>query len=175
MKLDEKLKKIDSDIENGLKSKAADKLRRLIQEYPNEMGLWNQLAELYYDSGFLDNAGKYWILTEPREERMKKCVELYEQSVNYSGYQILQEIVFRGDSSKLPVYAQQKLSELELDSYRKMHHIPKFTPKKAVVKKNMPQKQTIFDKMLGTIFVSLMLFLGILIIVGLVTVIQSIF
>lgn len=106
--LKKKLEKIDFEVENGLKFKASDRLRNLIQENPNETQLWNKLAELYYESGFLDSAGKYWILTEPTEDRIKKCVEIYEKSVNYSGYQILQEIVFRGDKSKLSEFAQNK-------------------------------------------------------------------
>jgi len=50
---------IDFEVENGLKFKASDRLRNLIQENPNETQLWNKLAELYYESGFLDSAGKY--------------------------------------------------------------------------------------------------------------------
>ena len=74
----EKISKIDSEIKDGLKSKAADRLPNLIQENPNETELWNRLAELYYESGFLDSAGKYWILTEPTDERISKCVDIYE-------------------------------------------------------------------------------------------------
>lgn len=48
MSLKEKIAKIDSEIELGLKFKAADRLRNLIQENPNELELWNKLAELYY-------------------------------------------------------------------------------------------------------------------------------
>ncbi|WP_370687409.1 DUF6584 family protein [Fulvivirga maritima] len=36
------------------------------------MELWDKLAKLYYDSGFLDAAGKYWILTEPVSDRIEK-------------------------------------------------------------------------------------------------------
>lgn len=47
MSLKEKLEKIDFEIQNGLKFKASDRLRNLIQENPNETQLWNKLAELY--------------------------------------------------------------------------------------------------------------------------------
>jgi len=112
--LKEKLNKIDSEIENGLKFKASDRLKNLIQENPNETQLWNKLAELYYEGGFLDSAGKYWILTEPKDERITKCVEMYEKSVNYSGYQILQEITFRGDKKRLSEFAQKKNSGIRI-------------------------------------------------------------
>jgi hypothetical protein len=174
--LKQKLEKIDSEIEKGLKFKASDRLRNLIKENPNETQLWNKLAELYYDSGFLDSAGKWWILTEPTDERIKRCVEIYEKSVNYSGYQILQEITFRGEKSKLSEFAQKKLSELEYDSKKKTKHIPKFSPKINKPKsKREKYKQTFNDKIGGFIFFGILIIIGILIIVGFVTAIKWIF
>jgi tetrahydromethanopterin S-methyltransferase subunit G len=174
--LKEKLEKIDSEIENGLKFKASDRLRNLIQDNPNETQLWNKLAELYYDSGFLDSAGKYWILTEPTDDRIKNCVEIYEKSVNYSGYQILQEIVFRGDKSKLSEFAQNKLAELEADSKKKADYVPKFSPKKNKRKNtNSEYKQTFKDKLGGYLIFGIIASIVILIIIGFVTVIKWIF
>ena len=175
MSLKEKLEKIDFEIENGLKSKASDRLRNLIQENPNEIQLWNKLAELYYESGFLDSAGKYWILTEPTDERIKKCVEIYEKSVNYSGYQILQEIMFRGDKSKLSEFAQNKLTELEADSKKKTGYIPKFTPKNNKQKRASKHKQSFKDKLGGYLLAGFFISIVILIIIGFATVIKWIF
>ncbi|CAM3828246.1 DUF6584 domain-containing protein [Flavobacterium gelidilacus] len=176
MNLKEKLNKIDSEIDNGLKFKATDRLRNLIQENPNEIKLWNKLAEIYYESGFLDSAGKYWILTEPTEERIKKCVEIYEKSVNYSGNQILQEIVFRGDKSKLSEFAKQKLSKLELDSEAKVNHVPKFDKKLNIKKKyKTEQKHTLKNKLYELIFFSIIAIIGILIIIGIVTIVKWLF
>ncbi|WP_437371865.1 DUF6584 family protein [Maribacter litoralis] len=176
MSLKEKLEKIDSEIENGLKFKASDRLRNLIQENPNETQLWNKLAELYYESGFLDSAGKYWILTEPTEERIKKSVEIYEKSVNHSGYQILQDIVFRGDKSKLSNYAKNKLTELESNSKEKANYVPKFLPKKNKQRaKNGSPKMTFKDKLIsysiGAVFIALVVCM----IIGIVTVIGWLF
>lgn len=171
-----KLKKIDIEIENGLKFKAANRLRNLIQENPDAIELRNKLAELYYQSGFLDAAGKYWILTEPTDDRIKKCVQIYEKSVNNSGYQILQEIVFRGDKSKLSVYAQKKLTELEYDSKEKVNHIPKFYPKNNKSKqKSAKNKSTIKDRIIEFIFFSVLISIVLLIIIGIVTVIKWLF
>ena len=176
MSLKQKLEKIDSEIEKGLKYKASDRLRNLIQENPNETQLWNKLAELYYDSGFLDSAGKWWILTQPTDERIKKCVDIYEKSVNYSGYQILQEITFRGDKSKLSEFAQKKLSELESDSKKKTKHIPEFSPRiNKPKRKSEKYKQTFNEKIGGFIFFGILIIIGILIIVGFVTAIKWIF
>lgn len=176
MSLKEKLEKIDSEVENGLKFKASDRLRNLIQENPNETQLWNKLAELYYESGFLDSAGKYWILTEPTDERIIKCVEIYEKSVNYSGYQILQEITFRGDKLKLSEFAQNKLTKLETDSKKKADYVPKFSPKtNKRKKKNSEYEETFKDKLGKLAFFSILALIGIFIIVGFVTVIKWIF
>ena len=163
--------KIDLEFKNGLRFKATNRLRSLIQENPNQMELWNTLAEYYYESGFLDAAGKYWILTEPSEERIKQCVEIYEKSVNFSGYQILQEIVFRGDKTKLSKYAQQKLTALELDSKEKMKFIPKFNPKINIKHKNN-QKHSMKEKWIEMIGPILLLIIIFLLIVGFVTVIK---
>ena len=138
--------------------------------------MWNKLAELYYESGFLDSAGKYWILTEPTDERIKKCVEIYEKSVNYSGHQILQEIVFRGEKSKLSHYAQKKLTELESDSKEKAKYVPKYNPKTNKQKKNnSDQKRTFKDRLGEIVFFSILISIGLLIVIGFVTVIQWIF
>ena len=93
MSLSKKLERIDRESKNGLKLKSADRLRNLINEHPNEMIIWKKLAELYYDSGFLDAAGRYWVLTEPTDERIQKAQEIYLESVNYSGTKILNDIL----------------------------------------------------------------------------------
>ena len=111
-----------------MKLKASDLLRNLINENPNDQNLRNTLAELYYQSGFLDAAGRYWILTEPNDEKIIESIEVYEKSVNYSGNKILQDLKFRGDKNLLSEYAQIKLSELELDSKKKTNYIPDFLP-----------------------------------------------
>lgn len=176
MNIQEKLNKIDLEFENGLRFKATNRLRNLIQENPNEIELWNRLAEYYYKSGFFDSAGKYWILTEPTEARIKMCVDIYEKSVNHSGYQILQEIVFRGDKYKLPHYAQEKLAELESDSRKKMNYIPKFNPKLNIQKNNKSaQTQSLKGKLVGVIFFSILAIIVIIIIIGFITVIKWIF
>lgn len=176
MDLKEKLDKIDFEFESGLRFKATNRLRNLIQENPNEIELWNKLAEFYYESGFLDAAGKYWILTETSEERIKKCVEIYEKSVNYSGNQILQEIVFRGDKSKLSKFAQQKLTDLELDSEKKTKYVPKYNPKQNIQKKyTTNEKQTFKDKLIGKLFFFVLILIVISIIVGLITITKWIF
>ena len=176
MNLKEKLNKIDSEIESGLKFKASDRLRNLIQENPNETQLWNKLAKLYYESGFLDATGKYWILTEPTDEEIKKCVEVYEKSVNYSGYQILQEIVFRGDKTKLSEFAQNKMAKLESDSKKKADYVPEFKPKTNKQKRIRGNSNLTFkDKLTVYPIIGVFVFLAICSIIGVVSVIKWIF
>lgn len=172
----EKLAKIEFDIKNGLKFKAADRLRNMINQYPNETELWNRLAELYYESGFLASAGKYWILTETKDERIKKSVEIYEKSVNHSGTKILQDITFRGDKTKLSEYGKNKLKELELDSKKKSNYIPKFkqiTNRKKKSQEN--EKRTFKDKLAEKLFFGVLIAIVILIIIGFSTVISWVF
>tara|TARA_R110002049_G_scaffold251142_1_gene425513 strand:+ start:135 stop:659 length:525 start_codon:yes stop_codon:yes gene_type:complete len=174
--LKEKLAKIEFDIKNGLKFKAADRLRNMINQYPNESELWNRLAELYYESGFLASAGKYWILTEPKDERIKKSVEIYEKSVNYSGTKILQDITFRGDKTKLSEYGKNKLTELELDSKKKSNYIPEFKKLTNRKKRNQQnEKRSFKDKLIEKLFFGILIAIVLLIIIGFITVINWIF
>ena len=170
MSLESKLENIEIDIQNGLKFKSADRLRNLINQYPNEQELWNRLAELYYESGFLDGAGRYWILTEPTNDRIKKSVEVYEKSVNYSGYQILQEITFRGEKDKLTEYGQKKLTELENDSSEKVSYIPKFAENlnrnERKIQKNI--ERTYKEKLIEKLIIGFLIFILISAIIGIV-------
>ena len=174
MSLEDTLQRINADISRGSKFKAADRLRNLIQQHPNNLELWNQLAELYYESGFLDAAGKYWILIEPTEERIKQCVEIYEKSVNYSGYQILNELVFKGEKSELPKYAQEKLTQLEQDSKEKKNYVPDFRirKKRREQAENSSSKDESFFKA-GCLL--LFLFVCVIIVLGVITLFKMIF
>lgn len=176
MELAEKLEKIEKEIEKGLKFKSADRLRNLINEYPNKIEIWERLAELYFEGGFFDAAGRYWILTEPKESRIKNCVEIYEKSVGNSGTQILNEITFRGDKEKLSEYAKKKLTELENDSKKKSNYIPKFSPKlNKSQKKNSQRNQTLTEKIIQYILIALVIITPILAIIGFIKVIEWIF
>ncbi|KGO93459.1 DUF6584 family protein [Flavobacterium subsaxonicum] len=166
MDLQNKLDIIDIEIAKGLKQRAADRLRNLQGHYPDELIIWYKLAELYYESGFLDAAGKYWILAEPTEERIKKCVEIYEKSVNYSGNQILKELVFRGDKSKLPVYAQHKIEALEINSKSKVGTVPTYTRKHFKTKSLPKGKYTLRQNITEKLIIAIVIFIIISILLG---------
>ena len=135
-------KKIDFNIENGLRFRAAIQLGSLIANNPNNLELRDQLANLYYQAGFYDAAGKFWILNASKEPHVQKCVELYEKSVNYSGYTILQDIKFKGDKALLNEFAQNKLKQLEADSLEKVKHIPTFIKEKKEEPQEVGQSST---------------------------------
>lgn len=126
------ISKITADIESGLKFKAANQLRNLINIHPNEMELRDKLANLYYDAGFFDAAGKYWILKDSMADHVRKCVAKYEGTVNYSARQILFDLKFRGDKELLSDYAKKKLIALEEESMQKSGYVPNFTPKERI-------------------------------------------
>lgn len=113
MGLQNTLVSIEVDVEKGLKYKATQRLRSLITTYPNDLSLRERLAELYYQSGFLDMAGLYWFLTEPTDERIQLAVSVYESSVSHSSQKILADIKYRGHRNQLSDYGLQKLTQLE--------------------------------------------------------------
>lgn len=119
MYLNNQLKLAEHEITKGLKLKAANRLRNVINTYPDNMEARNALAQLYYEAGFYDAAGLFWMLTEPTSEQIKECTAIYEATVNHSAIQILKDIKYRGDKSGLPYYAIQKLNALEETMRRK--------------------------------------------------------
>jgi len=149
-----KLNKIENDIELGLKYKAADRLRNMINSHPDDMELWNKLAELYYDAGFFDAAGKYWIFNNSNDPKVVKCVEPYEASVNHSGSQILKEITYRGDRTNLTNYAREKLEALEKDSIEKTENIPTFKQWNENINAKKARKNNSLGCVIASIFVS---------------------
>ncbi len=104
-------------------------MRNLINENPNDFSLREKLAEIYFQSGFYDRAGLFWMLTEPRTENIKKCQEIYLSTVNNSGNKILQDFQFRGDENMLNEYAKTKLHNFQTDSFEKTGNVPIFKEK----------------------------------------------
>ncbi len=121
--------RIDQDLKEGKKKKACDRLRNLINQFPDDLSLRKKLGQIYYNAGFLDEAGKFWILTEPENDEMKNAVALYRETLSNSGNAILKDIVFRGNKAQLNEYAMNVFAELEKDSLKKTKHIPDFKPK----------------------------------------------
>lgn len=121
--------KIEQDLKEGKKKKACDRLRNLINHFPDDLSLRKRLGQIYYDAGFIDEAGKYWILSVPENKEMEKAVVLYRKTLGNSGSAILKDIVFRGSKAQLNEYAMKVFAELEKDSLKKTKHIPDFKPK----------------------------------------------
>lgn len=163
--------KIDFDIKEGRKYKATLRLRNLFNEYPDELNLRNQLADLYYQSGFYDEAGKFWILSETINPEISKCIEIYKNSVNNSGNQILKDIVFRGDKNKLSINQQTILKELEKNSLEKTKTVPNFQKKKN--QKNLIEyKETSKDRLIIYLFLIIIIFIVLLLILGIIKIIE---
>jgi len=139
--------KIDFNIDKGLKLKATIQLASLINKNPNDIEFRNRLAMLYYKAGFLDAAGKFWILNDSKEKYIRECVELYEKTVNYSGNKILNDIKFKGNKSLLNSYAQDKIKKLEEDSLTKTNYIPTFTNVRE--KLDLPIRKTPIQERVG--------------------------
>lgn len=123
---DNQIQLAEQEIKKGLKLKAVNRLKNVINFSPDEMGARTMLAQLYYEAGFYDAAGLYWMLTEPTEDHVKECVAIYKASVNYSPIQILKDIKYRGDKSELPQYALQTLNALEEERFKKNQSSKKY-------------------------------------------------
>lgn len=123
------LYRIEQDLKAGRKKKACDRLRNMINQFPNDLSLRKKLGQIYFEAGFLDEAGKFWILSSPENNEMENAVEIYRKSLSDSGNAILKDIVFRGDKNLLDEYAWKVITELEQNSLKITKHIPVFKTK----------------------------------------------
>ncbi|WP_288434663.1 DUF6584 family protein [uncultured Chryseobacterium sp.] len=169
------LYRIEKDLKDGGKKKACDRLRNMINQFPNDLSLRKKLGQIYFEAGFLDEAGKFWILSAPENDEMKKAVELYTKSLGHSGSAILKDIVFRGDKDFLDEYALKVITELEKDSVRVTKHIPVFKTKTRE-KGNYSETQTGFlSKIVICLVIGLVILVPVLGIVKLFEIISSLF
>ncbi|PTT37329.1 hypothetical protein DBR28_09910, partial [Chryseobacterium sp. HMWF028] len=123
------LYRIEQDLKAGRKKKACDRLRNMINQFPDDLSLRKKLGQIYFDAGFLDEADKFWILSSPENNEMENAVEIYRKSLSDSGNAILKDIVFRGDKNLLDEYAWKVITELEQNSLKITKHIPVFKTK----------------------------------------------
>ncbi|WP_297332829.1 DUF6584 family protein [Flavobacterium sp.] len=174
MHFQNQLDKAKEELKAGLKQKAANRLKNVINVFPDEMGARHMLAELYYNAGFLDMAGRYWYLSEPVSDEIKLSIEAYNKTINYSPVQALKDIKYRGDKSGLPKYAAMRLQQLESSAAAMGHTIPVFTSKKNI-KPTRKMKNKLYMKLQSYFFKLIVLFLFISLIVGVITVFVFLF
>ncbi len=169
--------KIEIRFKKGLKYKAADRLRNLINEYPNEIGLRNILAELYYYAGFLDTAGQYWVFEESDQPHIQQCIKLYRDSVNNSGCQILRDVKFKGSKEDFSEYALNILLELEKDSELKTNSVPRFYLQEQKTARKITEKQpdSLQKKIIEKVVVTFLRAIPIFAIVGIIAVFMWLF
>lgn len=140
--------RIEQDLKDGSKKKACDRLRNMINQFPDDLSLRRKLGQIYFEAGFLDEAGKFWILSKPENNEMENALEIYRKSLSNSGNAILKDIVFRGDKKLLDEYALKVITELEQDSFKMTKHIPIFKAKKRE-KGSYSEKKTDFLSKIG--------------------------
>lgn len=176
--LELKLAAINCDIELGRKQRAADKLRKLICQNPEEIDLWFITGELYYNSGFLDMAGRYWLFYPSVEPHITKAIDIYKESVNFSSTQMLRDIKFSGSAENLPLYSQNIIESLEKDAFKSTGFVPRYNNTPYVPEKEKFRPPSIskikqnFGCLLGIV---LIVFVITLLIVGAVTILGRLF
>jgi hypothetical protein len=116
-KLREKLELIQHEVDAGFKAKALDRLENMLRYDPENLELWNAIAQVYYDSGFKAKAGKYWLFYPSNDYKVVKCAELYRESMNSNAQRILRDLNFRGNMQLLPRFSREILEAMELEAY----------------------------------------------------------
>lgn len=133
------------------------------------MGARHLLAELYYDAGFLDMAGRYWYLSEPVSDEIRLSIETYNKTIHYSPLQALKDIKYRGDKSGLPKYAAMRLQQLESSATAMGHNRPTLKSRKHI-KPIRKMRNKLHIKLQSYIFKLIVVFLFISLVVGVITI-----
>ncbi|WP_276875463.1 DUF6584 family protein [Chryseobacterium joostei] len=167
--------RIEQDIKEGRKKKACDRLRNMINQFPNDISLRKKLGQIYFEAGFLDEAGKFWILSTPENNEMENAVEIYRQSLSNSGNAILKDILFRGDKELLDERAKKVINELEYDSFKRTKQIPLFKAKTREKGNYSENHMNILSKIGIFLLIGLIILLPILGIFKLLELISSLF
>ncbi len=171
MYLNVQLEKAQTEINQGLRQKAADRLKNVINTYPDVMEAREMLAMMYYESKFLDMAGRYWFLTEPTHGYIRESVEVYQESVSNSPIQILNDLKYRGDKSELTEYARKRLTILENEVKSMGHSVP-YKSKKYKEPNNINYKDTFKEKLITKLLIGIFFLCILFFITGIVTAIS---
>ena len=106
------LARVGVDVASGDLGKARDRLHTLIFEHPDDLSMRERLAEVYDSLQQPAQAGRYWYLSEPRDDRMANARTAYERLVGKDPLQLLAGLKFRGDEDVLAGFARQTVGEL---------------------------------------------------------------
>ncbi|WP_294734922.1 DUF6584 family protein [uncultured Flavobacterium sp.] len=146
MYLNIQLNRAQSEIDKGLKQRAANRLKNVLNTYPDATEAREMLALMYYESGFLGMAGLYWMLTDPTEDYIRECIKVYKESVKSSSIQILSDLKYRGDKSGLSGYAYKKLTAIENEVISR----ERSTSYKSKKTGNHSEKETFKEKLMSS-------------------------
>ncbi len=106
------LARVGVDVAGGDLGKARDRLHSLVFEHPDDLSLRERLAEVYDSLQQPAQAGRYWYLTEPRDDRMANARTAYERLVGNDPLLLLAGLKFRGDEDALAGFARQTVGAL---------------------------------------------------------------
>ena len=106
------LARVGVDVASGDLGKARDRLHTLVFEHPDDLLLRERLAEVYDSLQQPAQAGRYWYLVEPRDDRMTNARAAYERLVGKDPLLLLAGLKFRGDEDALAGFARQTVGAL---------------------------------------------------------------
>ena len=106
------LARVGVDVAGGDLGKARDRLHTLVFEHPDDLLLRERLAEVYDSLQQPAQAGRYWYLVEPRDDRMTNARAAYERLVGKDPLLLLAGLKFRGDEDALAGFARQTVGAL---------------------------------------------------------------
>lgn len=91
-----KFDKVNEEINNGRLWKARDRLLGLFSTYPTSQEVLELLGEVFYKMGDLPEAGRYWFLTELKDDpNVVESINAFKERSGYNSYIMLKQLPAR--------------------------------------------------------------------------------
>lgn len=93
MPLQDILKKIKYDIEDGNLGITRDRVNSLIYSYPNELSLRKMLGDIYWELKYPAMAGRFWYLVEHKTPNMISAFIVFDDAWLRGSYLLDSKVV----------------------------------------------------------------------------------
>jgi hypothetical protein len=166
MSLETTLAQVERDVAAGDLGKARDRLHGLLATYPDNLTVREQLGAIYWALRYPAMAGRYWYLVEEKSSEMEDACRVFERAFGGKPQRLLQAIHFRGNLEAIAGgYAGRTLISLG------QRAVAKATEPAESTARGSNQQATVFIVSCLLILVAF----GVLLIIGLITVIERFF
>ena len=177
MSVERTLERVARDLAAGDLGKARDRLHGLIAARPADLDLRRRLGSVYWELRHPSMAGRYWFLEEDKSPEMAAAVRAFERECGGNPVSMLRALKFRGDVDALDSpFAREALRGLQrrAGSEYGFRYVFGLAGGRGAGPRG-PGKETLADKLSSLGCLLALALAAALMIIGLVTVVRSMF